>query len=98
MSTAIDSIESKRDLIKRTLCRGGSDDELEMFIHQCRRTGSRNKLRHAHGERSGTSKLTVEEVLAIRSDWRPQAQIAAEYGIRQTAVSAIRRRKLWKHV
>ncbi len=26
------------DLLKRTLCKGGSDDELKLFLHQCERT------------------------------------------------------------
>lgn len=50
------------------------------------------------GTAHGMAKLTADDVRAIRADSRPQRQIAAAYGITQAAVSAIRLRKLWKHV
>lgn len=31
--------EEKRELLKRTLCKGASDDEFELFAAQCQRTG-----------------------------------------------------------
>jgi len=37
VSTNFDS--DQIGLIKRTICKGGTDDELQMFLHQCKRTG-----------------------------------------------------------
>ena len=34
-----DNWVEKKDLLKRTICKGSSDEELELFIHACKRTG-----------------------------------------------------------
>lgn len=52
----------------------------------------------ACGERSGGSKLTADQVIAIRDDARPQAAIAADYGISQSNVSHVKRNVGWKSV
>ena len=59
---------------------------------------SANKGRNSRGERSGSSKLTERDVIAIRGDTRTQVEIAASYGIRQTTVSEIKLRNRWRHI
>ena len=49
------------------------------------------------GERCGTHKLTQAQVDAIRKDTRLQRLIAADYGVRDSAISRIKSRKLWAH-
>ena len=43
-------------------------------------------------------KMTAEQIVAIRSDNRRQVDIAAEYGIDQTTVSDIKRRKIYRDI
>jgi len=47
------------------------------------------------GEQVGNSKLTAEQVLAIRADGRKQCQIAESYGVSKMLISRIKRRQLW---
>jgi hypothetical protein len=44
------------------------------------------------------SALTDAQVMAILADTRPQRTIAADYGIRQQAVSKIKRGQTWRHL
>lgn len=53
---------------------------------------------HSRGERSGKSKLTTPQVLAIRSDPRSHRSIAADYGIGKATVTQIKARTRWAHL
>ncbi len=50
------------------------------------------------GERSGTSKLTDEQIAAIRIDTRPQRVIARDFGVSQSNVSLIKAGSTWGHL
>lgn len=56
------------------------------------------KGRQARGERNGPAKLTEEQVRAIRADQRLHREIAADYGVADHTISAIKNRKTWKHI
>lgn len=56
------------------------------------------KGRVPHGEGHCHSKLTEEQVLAIRSDTRSYRKIAPDYGITYSTVGEIKRRLIWKHI
>lgn len=47
------------------------------------------------GEKQGRSKLTGEQVRAIREDGRPQQLIAEDYGVNNAHISMIKSRKRW---
>lgn len=56
------------------------------------------KGRSLQGERHHKSKLTDDEVRAIRADGRMQIEIAEAFGVTQGLVGMIKRGELWKHV
>jgi hypothetical protein len=66
------------------------------------RNGARtHPERHARGEAAGLARLTEQQVLEIRRRWRAgerQIDLAKEFGVRQTNVSAIVTRATWKHL
>ena len=56
---------------------------------------AKGRGRHLRGEELPAAKLSEDQVRQIRADPRTQAVIAAEYGLGQTGVSAIKRRATW---
>lgn len=52
----------------------------------------------AKGQRNGASKLTVEQVLAIRAARGSHRKIAAEFSVSHQNVGLIRRRQSWTHI
>ena len=52
----------------------------------------------ARGERSGLSKLTVPEIVAIRRDTRPRKIVASAYGVTVTMIGYIQRGISWAHI
>ncbi len=61
-----------------------------------------NKGRKARGEDSNRTTLVKEEILEIREKYKSnrysQQQLAYEYGVCQTTISGIIRRRLWHHI
>lgn len=54
--------EAKIDLIKRTLCKGLTNDELELFIHACNRTGLDPFMKQIYAiKRGGT--MTIQTAI-----------------------------------
>jgi hypothetical protein len=61
-----------------------------------------NRSTTIRGEQNPTSRLREEEVLAIRTEYArggiSQRELAAKFGVTQTNVGLIVRRKIWAHV
>lgn len=58
----------------------------------------KGRKRNATGQRHGLSKLTPEQVLAIRCDTRTMRVVAKDYGVGPTTIHAIRHEHMWKHL
>lgn len=58
----------------------------------------RSHVSRNRGEVNHKSRLTASEVYLIRDDPRPYRAICEAYSIKKSAVSAIKKRKTWKHI
>lgn len=71
---------------------------LELGSHADNMADMKNKGRRKNigtGSANGRAKLTIEQVLAIRSDCRPQRVIAAEYSVSVSQIQRLRAGKQW---
>lgn len=50
------------------------------------------------GDRNGASRLTVDDVRAIRRSTQTQRLLAAQFGVCQQTISHVRRRSTWRNV
>jgi len=61
-------------------------------------TGLKSIETHARGETSGQSKLTEEDVIAIRNAVIPMRDLAIKYKVTPTTITRIKRRESWTHI
>ncbi len=71
-------------------------DHLFLGTHQDNMDDKVSRGRQSKGEKHGTAKLTETQVLEIRAALGLHRDIAAKYGVSESRVSDIKRRKYWK--
>jgi hypothetical protein len=77
------------------------DDRLENVRYATQRENIHDKFRHGtvmFGEGHTNHKLTAEKVIAIRQSNKSHPATALEFGVSKSLVSAIRKRRIWKHI
>jgi DNA invertase Pin-like site-specific DNA recombinase len=58
----------------------------------------KGRERHPVGIAHGRAKLTEQDVYIIRAAPGSQQAIADQYGVKQTTISSIKRRRIWRHL
>jgi hypothetical protein len=78
-----------------------SNNRLDNLAWGTKAENQADKVRHGtilRGTANPASKLTEADVLAIRASNKRQVDLAEIYGVTQPIISAIRLRKIWKHL
>jgi hypothetical protein len=78
-----------------------ANNRLENLRYDTRKANHADKRVHGTlriGDNCPVSKLTAEQVLAIRASDLPPAQLAAQYAVTPSNITAIIRRKSWRHI
>ncbi len=77
-------------------------DHLALGTHADNSADMTRQGRQCRGARMNTAKLTENEVLTIRGAFNSgvvsQQKLADAFGVAQTQISSIVRRKTWKHI
>lgn len=58
----------------------------------------REPHRAAHGENHYAAKLSGDDIIKIRADFRRPIEICKDYGVSREAIRDIKARKRWKHI
>lgn len=79
---------------------GTASDNMRDCVSKSRHASDSPDTNYAIGDRQGLSKLTVEDVVAIRSlgGQLSQRKIATRFGVTKNAVKLILQRRTWRHV
>jgi len=75
------------------LWRGSNNDNMRDKMEK-----NRQSRKGARGERSGSAKLTSEQVREIRSSPLSGAALARQYGVARNYIFAIKNRLTWRHI
>jgi len=92
--TTHEDIDDKKELIKRMFCKGSSDDELELFMHACKRSGLDPFMKQIYCIKRGPT-MTIQtgidgfRLLADRSgNYTPGRESTFTYDDKNKLVSA----------
>jgi hypothetical protein len=90
-----------KDCEVRHLDGNPSNNRLDNLDWGTKAENEADKIKHGtllRGTANPASKLTEADVLVIRASSKRQVDLAQIYGVSQPIISAVRLRKIWKHV